>query len=200
MLRVLNDSTIQQFNINNLQKKEKEKKEDLENHLHPTEYKWFAVYTQSRGEKTAFKRLQAKGINVYLPLQKKIRIYGRKKREVEFPLITCYLFVKVTKKEYVKVLETEGVLNYVKFNRNLISIPDAEIDLLRRVLGEGWEVETTETGDWKVGDTVEINQGRLVGTRGTLVSKDGKKLFTVELATLGLGLRMEVDKELLTKI
>ena len=82
----------------------------------------------------------------------------------------------------------------------MISVPDAEIDLLRRVLGEGWEVETVETGDWKVGDLVEINQGRLVGTRGRLVSKNGKRLFTVELATLGVGLRMEVDKELLTKI
>ena len=196
-VHLFNDFTVHQFNIIDLQQEEKNKKE---NHLHPTEYKWFAVYTQSRGEKTAFKRLKAKGINVYLPLQKKIRVYGRKKREVEFPLITCYLFVKVTKKEYVKVLETEGVLNYVKFNRNLISIPDAEIDLLRRVLGEGWEVDTVETGDWKPGDLVEINQGRLVGTRGRLVSKDGKKLFTVELATLGVGLRMEVDKELLTKI
>lgn len=178
----------------------KEKKPDYEDHLHDTEYRWFAVYTQSRSEKMAFKRLNAKGINVYLPLQKKIRLYGRKKREVEFPLITCYLFVKVTRKEYVKVLETEGVLNYVKFKRNLVSIPDEEIELLRRILGEGWEVEQADTSQWQAGDIVEVNQGRLSGTRGKLVNVDGKKVFTVELETLGIGLLVEIDKELLSKV
>lgn len=178
----------------------KEEKKDYEDHLHDTEYRWFAVYTHSRSEKMAFKRLKSKGINVYLPLQKKVRLYGRKKRIVEFPLITCYLFVKVTRKEYVKVLETEGVLSYVKFNRNLVSIPDEEIELLRRILGEGWEVEQADTSRWRTGDTVEINQGRLAGTRGRLVDVEGKRIFTVELETLGIGLIVEVDKELLSKV
>lgn len=177
--------------------RKEEKKPDYEDHLHDTEYRWFAVYTQSRSEKMAFKRLIAKGINAYLPLQKKLRVYGRKKRTVEFPLISCYIFVKVTRKEYVKVLETEGVLNYVKFKRNLVSIPEEEIDLLRRVLGEGWEVEHTNTSQWQTGDIVEINQGRLAGTRGKLVDVNGKKVFTVELETLGIGLIVEIDKELL---
>lgn len=176
------------------------RKTDHENHLHESDYRWFAVYAQSRSEKIAFKRLVAKGINAYLPLQKKVRVYGRKKRTVELPLITCYLFVKVTKKEYVRVLETEGILNYVKFNQNLISIPEEEIDLMRKLLGEGWEVEQTNTADWKAGDLVEINQGRLVGTRGRLANMEGKKVFTVELETLGVGLLVDIDKELLSKV
>lgn len=178
----------------------KEKKRNYEDHLHDTEYRWFAVYTQSRSEKMAFKRLVAKNINAYLPLQKKIRVYGRKKRTVEFPLITCYLFVKVTRKEYVKVLETEGILNYVKFKRNLVSIPEEEIDLMRRLLGEGWEVEQTDTSQWQTGDIVEVNKGRLAGTRGKLVDINGKKVFTVELETLGIGLLVEIDIELLSKV
>lgn len=180
--------------------KKENTKPDYENHLHNSEYRWFAVYVQSRSEKMAFKRLVAKGINAYLPLQKKIRVYGRKKRTVEFPLISCYLFVKVTHKEYVKVLETEGILNYVKFNRNLIAIPEEEIDLMRRILGEGWEVEQADTSQWQTGDLVEVNQGRLAGTRGKLVDADGKKVFTVELETLGIGLLVEIDKELLSKV
>lgn len=178
--------------------KKQEKKQEYEDHLHNTEYRWFAVYTQSRSEKMAFKRLVAKGINAYLPLQKKLRQYGRKKRTIEFPLITCYIFVKITRKEYVKVLETEGVLSYVKFKKNLVSIPEAEIDLLRRILGEGWEVEHTDTSKWHTGDIVEVNQGRLAGTRGKLVDTDGKRIFTVELETLGIGLIVEIDKELLS--
>jgi len=180
--------------------KKEVKKTDYEDHLHDTEYRWFAIYTQSRSEKMAFKRLIAKGINAYLPLQKKTRIYGRKKRVIEFPLITCYLFVKVTRQEYVKVLETEGVLSYVKFNKNLVSIPEAEIDLMRCILGEGWEVEKADTSQWKTGDLVEVNQGRLAGTKGRLVDVNGKKAFTVELETLGIGLVVEVDKELLNKM
>lgn len=171
-----------------------------ENHLHDTEYRWFAVYVQSRSEKVVFRRLKAKGINAYLPLQKLVRTYGSRKRTVEIPLITCYVFVKITKAEYVKVLETEGVVAFVKIVQNLISIPEAEIETMRKLLGEGWNVEQVNTNEWKEGDTVEISKGRLVGTRGKLIDVNGKKTFTIELETLGVGLAIEVDKDLLVKV
>lgn len=173
--------------------------EVYENHLDPVEPKWFAVYTRFKCEKMAFRQMARKGITVYLPLQKHTRRYTRKIRTVELPLISCYLFVKITKDQYVPVLETENVQGFVRFSQNLISIPDHEIDLMKRILGESWEVQAEKTSFVR-GDEVEIAVGNLLGMKGTLVEvKDEKPQVLVDLEHLGYTLRISVDKSILKK-
>lgn len=173
--------------------------EVYENHLDPVEPKWFAVYTRFKCEKMAFRQMARKGITVYLPLQKHTRRYTRKIRTVELPLISCYLFVKITKDQYVTVLETENVQGFVRFSQNLISIPDHEIDLMKRILGESWEVQAEKTSFVR-GDEVEIAVGNLLGMKGTLIEvKDEKPQVLVDLEHLGYTLRISVDKSILKK-
>ena len=169
-----------------------------ENHLDPRESKWFAVYTRFKREKLVTRQLEEKGITVYLPLQHLTRHYTRKKKKVSLPLISCYLFTKITQPEYIRVLETNDVVKFVQFSRNLISIPEQEIQLLKRICGEQIEVEV-EPVSYHVGDKVEIVGGNLTGLRGTLL-RTGKKNFLVELAHIGYSLRMEVDPALLHKV
>ncbi|MCB0641700.1 MAG: UpxY family transcription antiterminator [Phaeodactylibacter sp.] len=171
----------------------------IENHLDETTPKWFAVYTRFKGEKMAFRHLAKKGISVYLPLQKLTRRYTRKVKVVELPLITCYIFVKITKHEYVKVLETESVVDFVRFSNNLISIPEEEIDTMKRVLGENWEVQIEPTS-LQPGDRVEISAGNLIGLQGRLVDQRDKQQVLVDLERLGYTLRISVDKRLLRKV
>ena len=49
------------------------------------------------------------------------------------PLIYRYIFVHIKKNEYVRVLETPNVEGFVRFNKQIISIPDQEIEWLQRV-------------------------------------------------------------------
>ncbi len=169
-----------------------------ENHLNPSEKRWFAVYTKYKREKVVFKLLQEKKIEVYLPLQQITRQWERKRRVVELPLISCYIFVKITKPEYTEVLDTEHVVNFVKFSKNLISIPDGEIKLMQRVLGEGVEVQLEKVPLSK-GDFVEIMVGNLAGVKGRLVEEKGKSEVVVELESLGYGMRIAIDPSFLEK-
>ena len=171
----------------------------IENHLDDSTPKWFAVYTRFKGEKMAFRHLAKKGISVYLPLQKLTRRYTRKVKVVELPLISCYIFVKITKQEYVKVLETESVVDFVRFSNNLISIPEEEIETMKRVLGENWEVQI-EQSKFEPGDLVEISAGNLIGLKGRLVDQRDKQQVLVDLERLGYTLRISVDKQLLRKV
>jgi len=167
-----------------------------ENHLHETEARWFAVYTRYKREKTVAQWLERKGIAYYLPLQKLTRYYVRKVKHVELPLINCYIFVKITKKEYVPVLETQDVVRFVHFSRNLLAIPDDEIRIMQRVVGEITEV-SAEPNRFIPGAEVEIIGGQLTGLRGTLIKKQNDKNFVVELDNLGYALHMQVDPSLL---
>ncbi len=169
-----------------------------ENHLHATEARWFAVRTGFRKEKIVHKRLSSKGIIAYLPLYKVIRRYERKVKHLELPLINSYLFVKITKAEYVRVLETEQVHTFVQFKRNLIAIPESEIDTVRRVLGENTEVTIVEDR-YKKGDQVEVIGGRLTGLQGELIDGEGQKRLIIRLENIGVGLEVEVDAKYLRK-
>lgn len=168
------------------------------NQLDENEPRWFAIYSAFKKEKFAKKLLEKKGIEVYLPLQKVVRRYERKIKRLELPLINCYLFVCITKQEYVKVLETDYILRFVKIGKDLLSIPEEEIQIMQRILGENVVVEIEERGFFQ-GDDVVISKGNLAGLEGKLVNFQSKERVLVELTSIGYSLFLEMDKTLLVK-
>ena len=168
--------------------------------LDDVEPRWFAVYTRYKREKMVDRRLRDKGIEVYLPLRHVTRHYTRKVKQLELPLISCYIFAKIVKHEYVPVLEDPDVVQFIRFNRELIAIPQEEIDIIRRVVGEELEGLQVEPRSYRVGDTVEIIGGDLTGLRGRLIDKDGSKLFLVALERTGLDLQWRVDPKFLRRV
>ncbi len=168
------------------------------NHLDDKVPHWFAVHTRFKSEKIVNRLLNQKGINNYLPIQKLARKWGRRVTSVELPLISCYIFVNITKSEYVKVLETEYVVGFVRFAKDLISVPEHEINLLQRIVNEGFDI-FVEKSTFYEGDEVEIAQGNLTGLKGKLVSFEGKNRMLVELDHLGYTLQISVGKEMLFK-
>ena len=168
-------------------------------HLHATEPRWFAIYTKYKREKLIHKELQRKGIESYLPIQTVIRHYTRKRKKVELPLISCYLFVKITKPEYVPVLETDDVVKFVRFSKNLLAIPEREIDLLKIIVGEGLPI-VAEKKSLRKGDMVEVIGGNLTGLQGILVEEHGEKEMVIDLDSMGYSLRMQIDTKLLKKV
>ncbi|RMD75124.1 MAG: UpxY family transcription antiterminator [Bacteroidetes bacterium] len=169
------------------------------NQLHATEARWFAVRTNYKREKLVKRLLDQKGIENYLPLREVTRRYTRKIRVLQLPLISCYIFVRIVRDQYVPVLDTPDVLGFIKMRRDLIAIPDEEIDLLRRIAGEGIEVEA-DPASYREGDWVEIIGGNLTGLQGRLVEIDGSKEFVVELENIGYALRMRIPANLLRKV
>lgn len=166
-----------------------------ENHLSDSEARWFAIYTRFKGEKEAARLLQKKGIEAYVPVVRVVREYTRKRKVLDIPLIHCYAFVRIKNAEYVRVLETSNVVKFIKFSKNLISIPEREIQLLKRICQENPDVQV-ESLTFTPGQKVEIIGGNLTGIQGKLISQNGKN-FLVELDHIGYGLHMEIEPALL---
>lgn len=169
------------------------------NHLSKDEYKWFAIYTKYKCEKYVVELLAKKGVAAYVPIITKIKQYSTRVKQHDVPLINCYVFVKITKKEYVKVLETQYVMSFIKQRQNLISIPENEINLLKRIVGEIQEVSVGNI-ELNIGDEVEIIGGNLTGLRGRLREEEGKNKFIVYLESLGFQLSMIINKSQLRLI
>jgi len=175
-----------------------EAKPKYENHLDDREARWFAVYTRFKREKLIVKQLQEKGIEAYVPLQHLTRRYTRKIKHVEIPLISCYVFTRITKKDYIRVLETPDVVQFIRFSKNLIAIPEKEMQIMKRVVGENIEIEV-EASKFVEGQPVEIISGNLTGLKGKLIDK-GHKNFLVELENLSYTMRIHIDPDLLQPI
>lgn len=165
------------------------------NDLDEKQKRWFAVYTKYKSEKYVIKHLLKKGVTAYTPLIKTTKRYVRKVKTYEVPLLNCYVFVCIDKSQYIKVLETEYVLNFVKIRKNLVAIPEAEIDLLKRIVGEFQNI-TVATEDYKIGDSVEIISGNLTGLKGHLVEINGKHDLLINLDKSGFQLLINIDPKL----
>ena len=164
-----------------------------------TQTYWYAVRTFFRREKHVDRLLQMKDIQSWLPLQEKTRVYTRKIRKVKLPLISQYIFVRIQPEERVKVLQTEGVIEFIKPSGYVMPIPQKEIDLLKRVIGEDMEAELVE-GQIKKGDHVEVIGGELTGLKGHMVEKRGKNKVAINLEQFQHALLMEIPLSALRKI
>jgi hypothetical protein len=57
---------------------------------------WYAVQTRARNEKVVCERLQEQGLATFLPLVTEVRRWSDRKKKVELPLFSCYVFVRLT--------------------------------------------------------------------------------------------------------
>lgn len=170
------------------------------NHLCDKEARWFAINTKFRCEKFVVQLLRKKKIEAYVPTYLKTRKYQRKIKRYEIPLINSFVFVHINKSQYIPTLETEYVFKFLKQGQDLISIPDEEIDLLRRVAGDCIDAHLSNPDELKSGDEVEVTSGPLTGMKGTVIQKSGKKTFCIELKTVGYTLHINVDFQLLQPV
>ena len=160
------------------------------------EYQWFAVYVKSRSEKKVHQTLLLQDVESFLPLQKRLKQWSDRKKWIEEPLIRSYLFVKICDKEYYKVLNTYGVVRYVTFLNKAISIPEWQIDMLKKTVNLKIESEVTRE-IMHTGAHVEVISGPFQGIQGQLVDFLGKKMFLVEISHIGHSLLLKIPPDLI---
>lgn len=168
------------------------------NHLDVSEKRWFAIYTKYKAEKYVVEQLQKRKIEAYIPLLKQVKRYSTKVKTTYIPLINSYVFVKIDKSQYKDVLSTMHVFEFVKQRYNLISIPVGEIELLKKIVGERYNLQIAEEG-YAAGDQIEVIAGNLTGLKGRLISAKGKQNVLVELENIGFQFFIEVEKSLIVK-
>lgn len=154
------------------------------------EKKWFAYYTKSRNEKKVLELLTVHGIEAYLPLRKEQHQWSDRKKWVEVPLISSYIFVRIVLKEVKTILTFNGVVAYVTSYGKVATIPDAEIELMRRTV-ENDLILDVQQGLVAVGQTIRIKSGPLAGIEGIVNEVKGERKCYLSIS--GIGYTLIVD-------
>jgi len=154
---------------------------------------WFAVHTHARHEKVVERELQESGITSFLPLYKQVRQWSDRRKVVELPLFSCYIFVRIAPDnvQRMRVLRSNGVLRFVGDHGMGMPIPDEQINTVRMVIEQGLPVCSHPF--LKVGQRVRIRNGALNGVEGILVSRSGERTLVISLEGIQRSLQVRIE-------
>lgn len=148
---------------------------------------WHAVYTASRAEKKVKERFDEAGTENFLPIQTIVRQWKYRKQKVTLPVIAGMIFVRVTRKGQISVLQTKGVVAFLKLRRCSVAavIPERQMKDFCFLVDFSEEAVEIRNEKITVGDAVIVVKGPLTGLRGELIHINGVSKVVVRVDVLG---------------
>lgn len=150
------------------------------------------VYTRPRWEKKVASLLQEKGIVHYCPLNRVMKQWSDRKKQVLEPLFKGYVFVQVAEPKKWEVKKVEGIINYVHWLGKPAIVKESEINTIRKFLQEFSDVEVIDR-ELHVNTAVTVKQGVLMNYRGIIVEVLGSRV-KVQIDSMGVQLSAFFDK------
>ena len=154
--------------------------------------RWYAVRTRSRHEKLVSRQLESQGIQSFLPVITKISKWSDRRKEVELPLFSGYAFVRLdhASGERVRVLQTQGVVNFVGVQGSGVPIPDQEIENINILVAS--KVTYQERPYLQVGQRVRVCGGALDGVEGILAAENSDRSLVISVGLIQRSISVRV--------
>lgn len=158
--------------------------------------RWHVLHTKSRQEKAVSEVLEASGVEHFLPLVRLVRFYAHRRRVVESPLFSSYVFVKGAMEQVYVALNTSRVARVIavadqeRFEHELMQI--------RGVVADGGVL--TPCGYLAVGRRVRVRSGPFKGAEGLVEDHLRQDRLVLQIQTLGQAASMEIDASLLEPV
>ncbi|WP_421918634.1 UpxY family transcription antiterminator [Marinifilum sp.] len=156
---------------------------------------WFAIYTKSHSEKKLYKEILEKGIEAYLPIKRELRTWSDRKKWIETPLFTSYVFVKVSPKEFHIPINSYYAVCYVCIRGKAVPVQEKQIDALKCFLENEQRSVEICNADLELGKRVEVMTGPLKGVQGEVLEIRGKHRLVIRFESLGACVHTEIKTE-----
>jgi len=153
---------------------------------------WFAVATRSRHEKVVAEQLWQKQIECFLPLREVVSHWKDRRKKVQFPLFSGYLFVHVPiRQRRLDILKVPSVVRVVGFQGEPEPIPEDQIQAVRKLVFS--QLPYDPFPYLLEGDLVEIVRGPLRGMVGRLIEKKSKYKFVLSVDLIQQAVSCEIE-------
>lgn len=145
--------------------------------------KWYLLYTKPRYEKKVNHELQLRGFETYLPLNKTLKQWSDRKKWIEEPLFKSYLFINTSISYYYDILNVNGIVKFVNFEKSPVVVNEKEISLIKQIVGSEIPMEVTKE-DLVVGANIEIISGPMHGVKGYIVQNRSNSQVLVSIQSI----------------
>lgn len=153
---------------------------------------WFVLYVRPKQEIKVAQQLASINIEAYAPCRKEIRQWSDRKKRIDVPLFTSYVFVKLSERERILVFDVPGVVRYLYWLGKPAIARDQEIETLKNWL-EHDEVDDLVVSQFKPGDHITINRGILKGKEAQ-IEEIGKSTVRMILKELGIVVQAKIKE------
>ena len=154
---------------------------------------WFVVQTKPRNERKVEQQIIARDIEVFLPLITSIRYWSDRKKKIQVPLFSGYLFVHATEEERVLAIKNNvGALRYLFYEKRPARLTEEEINNIILSLKEPERVKVERSSVCK-GDLVMITRGAFAGMKGLVTEIRGNYKLTVNIYELSMSLNIVLN-------
>jgi len=144
------------------------------------ERKWHVIYVHTRHEKRIHQEMLAMGFESYLPMKKELHAWSDRKKWVEVPLFTSYVFANITLDERNRVYLLNGFVKFVSSSGKPCIVPQWQIDGIKNMIDSYPEQVEVIDCDY-CGIEGMIIGGPLAGLRGKVVDVKNQKRFTMKI-------------------
>jgi transcriptional antiterminator RfaH len=154
---------------------------------------WYAVHTRAQHEKAVAHRLRERGVTTFLPTFTEVHRWNDRRKTIELPLFSCYLFVKLMPRneDRQRVLRTDSVLGLVGAQGFGTPIPNEQIDSVRILVDE--KLPCCSHPFLKTGQRVRIRGGALEGLEGIFLSRHGERRLIISVDAMQRSLAIQVE-------
>ena len=154
---------------------------------------WYAVQTMARHEKLVAYRFQEGGVETFLPLVNEMHRWSDRKKIVQLPLFSCYVFAKIcpTNVDRLRLLKVDGVLTLVGKRGEGTPIPEEQIESLKILVEQ--RMSWSNHPFLQIGQRVRIRSGALDGMEGILVSRNGDRTLVVSIDAIQRSLAVRLE-------
>jgi transcription antitermination factor NusG len=161
-------------------------------------YHWHALYTRHQHEKTVAQILADKGCDVFLPLVHASHQWRDRAKLLRLPLFPSYVFIRGGFERQLQIFTTPGIINVVGWAGHPASIPQEQIEAVRRMIESQLPVEPHAF--LQCGDRVVVEVGPLKGIEGVLTRKKNVCRLVVSVEMLGRSAAIEIDISCVRKL
>ena len=163
----------------------------------PDNPNWLVLYTRSKWEKKVDQLLKDQNIKSYCPLVKTSKKWVDRRKTVEIPLFNSYLFVHANIRDLEQILQTTGVVTYVRFCGKPAVVRDSEMEDIRSIVNRYSDIEAVPLNDFQAGDKVLIKDGLLAAHTGQVQQVKGKSIVMI-IESMNCALTVKIDSQLLS--
>jgi len=161
--------------------------------LSQEELRWYALHTRARHEKAIEHRLRDHGLETFVPTTVEVHRWSDRKKKVEVPLFSCYVFVRcaLSEKDRTLVYQIESVHGFVGSRGSSLPIPDEQIEGIQKVLAQ--------SAPWrsypflKVGQRVRVRGGAMDGVEGVFLSENGDHSLIISVDAIQRSMAVRID-------
>ncbi|MBI3475550.1 MAG: UpxY family transcription antiterminator [Acidobacteria bacterium] len=154
---------------------------------------WYALHTRARHERVVEHRLREEGMETFLPTIRETHRWSDRKKVVDVPLFSCYVFVRCTLNadDRTRVHRVDSVLGFVGTRGSGVPIPDEQIENVRAVLSQTTPCRTHPF--LKVGQRVRVCGGAMDGVEGVFLSENGDHSLVISVDVIQRSLAVRID-------